>query len=34
MLAMASIGSGIFGYSHTNRGQAAFVRVPFADVGP
>jgi threonine dehydrogenase-like Zn-dependent dehydrogenase len=34
----ASIGSGIFGYSHTaggyDGGQAEYVRVPFADVGP
>jgi S-(hydroxymethyl)glutathione dehydrogenase / alcohol dehydrogenase len=34
----APIGSGIFGYSHTtggyDGGQAEYVRVPFADVGP
>jgi threonine dehydrogenase-like Zn-dependent dehydrogenase len=34
----ASIASGIYGYSHTtggfDGGQAEFVRVPFADVGP
>lgn len=34
----ASIASGVFGYSHTtggyDGGQAEYVRVPFADVGP
>lgn len=34
----ASVASGVFGYSHTtggfDGGQAEFVRVPFADVGP
>ena len=34
----ASVASGIFGYSHTtggfDGGQAEYVRVPFADVGP
>ncbi len=34
----ASVASGVFGYSHTTGGfeggQAEFVRVPFADVGP
>lgn len=34
----ASIGAGFFGYSHTtggyDGGQAEYVRVPFADVGP
>ncbi len=34
----SEIGSGIFGYSHTtggyDGGQAEYVRVPFADVGP
>lgn len=34
----ASVGSGIYGYSHTtggyDGGQAEYVRVPFADVGP
>lgn len=34
----SSIGSGIYGYSHTtggfDGGQAEYVRVPFADVGP
>lgn len=34
----ASIASGVFGYSHTtggyDGGQAQYVRVPFADVGP
>lgn len=34
----ATVASGVFGYSHTtggyDGGQAQFVRVPFADVGP
>lgn len=34
----ASVASGVYGYSHTtggfDGGQAEFVRVPFADVGP
>lgn len=34
----ASVASGVFGYSHTtggfDGGQAEYVRVPFADVGP
>jgi D-arabinose 1-dehydrogenase-like Zn-dependent alcohol dehydrogenase len=30
----ASAVGGIYGYSHTCGGQAEFVRVPFADVGP
>jgi threonine dehydrogenase-like Zn-dependent dehydrogenase len=34
----SSVGSGIYGYSHTtggfDGGQAEYVRVPFADVGP
>ena len=34
----ASVGTGIYGYSHTtggyDGGQAEYVRVPFADVGP
>lgn len=34
----SSVASGVFGYSHTtggfDGGQAEFVRVPFADVGP